>query len=107
MVLPALHEASGVRVDLIFSFTPFEREAIARARAVPLGGQQVRFASPEDVIILKIFAGRPRDLEDVATIVRNQPELDREYIRCWLEEFDAGSGDPAFLARFLAVLGTE
>jgi hypothetical protein len=107
MVLPALHEASGVRVDLIFSFTPFEHEAIARARAVPLGGQQVRFASPEDVIILKIFAGRPRDLEDVAAIVRNQPELDRAYIRRWLEEFDAGSEKPEFLARFLATLGTN
>ena len=107
MVLPALHEASGVRVDLVFSFTPFERGAIARARTIPLGGQQVRFASPEDVIILKIFAGRPRDLEDVATIVRNQPELDREYIRRWLEEFDTGSDDPDFLARFLAILGTE
>jgi len=34
MVLPALHEATGVRVDLIFSFTPYEQEAIARARGV-------------------------------------------------------------------------
>ena len=54
--------------------------------------------------ILKIFAGRPRDLEDVATIVRNQPELDRAYIRRWLEEFDAGSDNAGFLARFLAIL---
>jgi predicted nucleotidyltransferase len=107
MVLPALHEASGVRVDLVFSFTPFEREAIARARTVELGGQQLRFASPEDVIILKIFAGRPRDLEDVAAIVRNQPELDRAYIRRWLEEFDAGSDERVFLARFQEMLGTD
>ena len=58
---------------------------------------------PEDVIIHKVFAGRPRDLEDVATIVRNQPDLDRAYIRRWLEQFDAGLDQPVFLARFDAI----
>jgi len=103
MVLPALHEATGVRVDLVFSFTPYEQEAIARARAVVLGGRQVRFASPEDVVIHKIFAGRPRDLEDAATIVRNQPDLDHGYIRRWLGQFDEGQDKPVFLARFAAI----
>lgn len=107
MVLPALHEATGVRVDLVFSYTPFEREAIARARAVTLAGEEVRFASPEDVIIHKIFAGRPRDLEDVASILRNQPDLDRDYIRHWLEEFDAGAGEHVFLKCFLGVVGPK
>jgi hypothetical protein len=74
---------------------------------MPARHPRVRFASPEDVIILKIFAGWPRDLEDVAAIVRNQPELDRAYIRRWLEEFDAGSDKPAFLARFQATPGAD
>ncbi len=104
MVLPALHDATGVRVDLVFSFTPYEQEAIARARAVILGGEQVRFASPEDVIIHKVFAGRPRDLEDVASIVRNQADLDRAYIRRCLQEFDASADEPLFLRRFLTIL---
>ena len=104
MVLPALHEASGVRVDMIFSFTPFEREAIARTRPVELGGQMVPFASPEDVVIHKIFAGRARDLEDVAAILRNQPALDLAWIRRWLGEFDAGSEEPVFLPRFEKLL---
>jgi hypothetical protein len=58
---------------------------------------------PKDVIIHKVFAGRPRDLEDVATIVRNQPDLDRAYIRRWLEQFDAGQDEPVFTARFAAI----
>ena len=46
------------------------------------------FASMEDVIIHKIFAGRPRDLEDVRSIILKNPDFDREYTRKWLKEFD-------------------
>ncbi len=36
MVLPALDEATGIRVDFIFSFTPYETNAIRRARKVSI-----------------------------------------------------------------------
>jgi len=68
MVLPCLEPESGLRVDFIFSFTPYEREALQRAIRVNLNGTDVRFACVEDLIIHKIFAGRPRDLEDVRGI---------------------------------------
>ena len=87
-VLPTREEGSGIRVDFIFSFTPYERQAIARATPVLLGRTKVMFASAEDVIIHKIFAGRPRDLEDVRTILLKNPDLDRMYIRKWLSEFE-------------------
>jgi hypothetical protein len=58
MVLPVLHPASGIRVDFIFSFSPYERQAITRALLVPMGGYDVRFATAEDLVIHKIFAGR-------------------------------------------------
>jgi predicted nucleotidyltransferase len=89
MVLPVVDEESGVRVDFIFSFTPYEQEAIARAGTVAIGGQGVRFASAEDVIIHKIFAGRPRDLEDVRSILLRNPEIDSRYVTDWLKQFDA------------------
>lgn len=88
MVLPVLDETSGIRIDFIFSFTPYEAEAIKRARKVLLMGSEVSFASPEDVIIHKIFAGRPRDLEDARTIILKNQEIDIQYIRNWLKEFD-------------------
>jgi len=88
MVLPALDEETGIRVDFIFSFTPYEAEAIARSRKVELLGTEVSFASPEDVIIHKIFAGRPLDIEDVKSIVIKNSNLDLEYIRNWLKEFE-------------------
>jgi hypothetical protein len=63
MVLPTLDEHTGIRVDFIFSYTPFEINAIKRAKTVTILGQKIAFASPEDLIIHKIFAGRPRDLD--------------------------------------------
>ena len=104
MVLPAADEASGIRVDFIFSFTPYESQAIGRAKQVTIKGQEVSFASPEDVIIHKIFAGRSRDMEDVRTILLKNPGVDLEYTRKWLEEFDASSDEGNFLAAFESTL---
>lgn len=98
MVLPALDETTGIRVDFIFSFSPYEREAIGRTRKIVILNQDVFFASPEDVIIHKIFAGRPRDMEDARTILLKNPGVDISYIRNWLKEFDASSDEGNFLA---------
>ena len=87
-VLPASDRTSGIRVDFIFSFTTYEQQAIKRSRKVKIRKRFVKFASAEDVIIHKIFAGRPRDLEDVRHIILKNPLLDRRYIRKWLREFD-------------------
>jgi predicted nucleotidyltransferase len=91
MVLPALDEKTGIRVDFIFSFSPYEAGAIARARKVEILGTEIFFASPEDLIIHKIFAGRPLDIEDVKSILLKYSDLDFGYIRSWLKEFDAAT----------------
>lgn len=88
MVLPALEERTGIRVDFVFSFTDYERQAISRSRSIELGGVSVRFATVEDVVIHKLVAGRLRDLEDVRSIVLKHPGLDRGYVEEWLGGFD-------------------
>jgi predicted nucleotidyltransferase len=104
MVLPALEEITGIRVDFIFSFTTYEIEAIKRARKITIMGQEVCFASPEDVIVHKIFAGRPRDIEDVRSIILKNSDMDIQYIRSWLKEFDKSSDKKDFLKTFEEVL---
>jgi len=88
-VLPARHRESGIRVDFIFSFIPYERQAIERAKPVLLNGEAVMFASAEDVIIHKCFAGRPRDLEDARSIIIKNPDVDQAYVRRWLKELES------------------
>jgi Nucleotidyltransferase of unknown function (DUF6036) len=106
MVLPTLDEHTGIRVDFIFSYTPYETNAIKRAKTVSILGQKLAFASPEDLIIHKIFAGRPRDLEDVRIILIKNPDIDIVYIRKWLKEFDRSSDTKEFLKNFEEILKT-
>ena len=87
-VLPVRDIETGIRIDFVFSFTPYERQAIGHARKVRLGEVDVAFATLEDVIVHKIFSGRPRDIEDVRSIVRKSREHDRNYVRKWLKTFD-------------------
>lgn len=87
-VLPVRDVVTAIRVDFIFSTTPYERQAIGRAVPVTLGGVVIPFASAEDLIIHKLFAGRPRDLEDATGVVRRQGQrLDWAYVELWAREF--------------------
>ncbi len=103
MVLPVLDVASGIRVDFIFSVSPYERQAIRRAVGVPIGTTKVSFASIEDVIIHKIFAGRPRDLEDARSILLKNQKYNIGYIRRWLKKLGEGA-DANFLRTFEVLL---
>jgi hypothetical protein len=87
-VLPAADPETGLRLDLIFSTTPYEAQAIDRAVLVDVGSRKVPFATAEDLILHKLFAGRPRDLEDAAGVVRRKGlELDWHYLERWAREF--------------------
>ncbi len=87
-VFPAIDDRSGIRVDFIFSYSPYECQAIERARGVYFGQTEVKFAALEDVVIHKMIAGRARDIEDVKTILLKNPDYDSRYIKKWLAEFD-------------------
>jgi predicted nucleotidyltransferase len=104
MVLPTLEEKTGIRVDFIFSYTPYEKEAIGRAKKILLDDVEVNFAAVEDVIIHKIFAHRPRDIEDIKNIMLKKPAIDKDYIKRWLSEFDRSMPEEHLLEVFQKLL---
>jgi hypothetical protein len=76
-------------VDLLCAGTEFEHEALARRRRLTVFGVPLRIASPDDLIIYKLVAGRPQDLADVDRLIRFQraPE-DEGYVRRWARAWD-------------------
>ncbi len=88
MVLPCMEEETGIRIDFIFTNTEYEHNAIKKAAVFDFGGIPVHFAGKEDVIILKIIAGRERDFEDIRSILLKNKDIDENYIVKNLKIFD-------------------
>lgn len=80
---------NGVPIDLSLGIPGYEEEAMARAVEVEFREVgKLRLIGPEDLIIHKCVAGRPRDVEDVEGILlRQRLQLDIDLIRNWLEAF--------------------
>ncbi len=91
-VLPLSDLSTSVRVNLIFSCTEYEAQAIKRSIPTAVLGTTVRFAAAEDLVIFKLFAGRPRDIEDVRGILSRQKRLDETYVMHWLPAFKDALG---------------
>jgi len=104
-ILPMFAEEERVRVDFAFSFSLYERQAIDRALTREETGYPVRFVTAEDLIIHKLFAGRPRDIEDIrGVLARKQGKVDREYLRHWIRQFAQLEGKAHLLTQLEELL---
>ena len=61
---------------------------IERGHEVVIGSLKLRLPTPEDMIILKAVAHRPKDLADIQAIAVSHPDFDKERIKFWVEQFD-------------------
>lgn len=104
-VFPVEEPESKIRADFIFSFTPYEAQALKRTKQIDIDNYKVKFASCEDVIIHKMVAGRAIDEEDIKSILtKNGKTIDLDYIRKWLLEFAKIEEYSNILDRFSTLL---
>lgn len=86
-VLLLRHTASGIDIDISLGLLPFETEMVERSQLVNVGALQLRLPTPEDLIILKAVAHRPKDLLDIDAVLASHPKLDKGRIQFWVKQF--------------------
>jgi len=81
------HQPTSINVDLTLAAIEFDYELIARARTLVVGPLNLNVATPEDLIITKAVAHRPRDVADIESILNIEQNVDQERIRHWVRRF--------------------
>jgi hypothetical protein len=78
-----------VQLDLLLSTTPFHEQALARRTMLAESelGFEVAVVSCEDLIVLKLIAGRILDRVDVSELLKaNRASLDFRYLTGWIHQ---------------------
>jgi predicted nucleotidyltransferase len=86
-VLLLQHTLTETNIDISLGIMPFEEEMVERSIVQSTSTLSVRLPTPEDLIIMKAIAHRPKDLEDIRTIVDKNPKLDIPRIEKWVKQF--------------------
>jgi hypothetical protein len=84
-VMPFLHRSTGMPLDIVLAGSGLEDEFLARAVMTDIGGIVVPLIDRADLVVAKVLAGRPKDIEDAGAIWRlHGRELDADRIRATL-----------------------
>jgi uncharacterized nucleotidyltransferase DUF6036 len=68
-VIPFVHTPTALPLDIVLAGPGIEDRFFERVQERNVEGTRVRLASAEDLVVMKILAGRPKDVEDVRAIV--------------------------------------
>lgn len=72
------------RVDCWLPKTNFGLQALKRRKNIRLAGKNIYLPTVEDLILLKLTAGRDKDMEDLKWIIKRQKgKLDKDYLKYW------------------------
>ncbi len=79
----------GLRAaDIYLSLDPFQSEALRRRRRVEMEpGFSAEVVMPEDLLVYKLLAWRPKDRAAIDRLLAIQRTLDWSYVRRWVDGF--------------------
>lgn len=102
-VLPLTHTPSGIPVDVVLAGPGLEEIVLGRVRKVRVGSAIFPVISPEDLIVLKLLAGRPQDLSDVQAVLAGGERIDAASIRTTLAMVEGAIDQSDLSPRFEAI----
>jgi hypothetical protein len=68
-VLPMVHLGSGMPVDIALAGPGLEELFLQRVQLHTVENVVIPVACPEDIVAMKLLAGRPKDIDDVVAIL--------------------------------------
>jgi hypothetical protein len=87
-VLLLRHTITETDIDISMGIMPLEEEIVERSSVQDFDDTlQVRLPTPEDLIIMKAIAHRPKDMEDIRTLAAKYPNLDIPRIERWVKDY--------------------
>jgi hypothetical protein len=95
-----LRHSSGVPIDVSCGTLPFEEDLVTSASTIEVGGVRLRVARPEDLLVTKAIANRPRDRADIEALLAAHPDLDVSRARRVVVEFAAALEQPELVDEF-------
>ena len=88
-VIPFVHTPTSLPLDTVLAGPGLEERFFKRLELRDIDGVRVPLASPEDLVIMKVLAGRPKDLEDTTAILAAYGDrLDRRYMETTFAELE-------------------
>jgi hypothetical protein len=97
-VLPFVHPATALPVDVVVAAPGVEDEFLARAVVQPIDDVPVPVADVTDLVVMKTLAGRAKDIDDLVALLRVQgPRVDLARARQLLKAFESALGQSDLL----------
>jgi predicted nucleotidyltransferase len=98
--------ATAMPLDIVLAGSGLEDEFLERATVTDIGGVAVPLIDRGDLVIAKVLAGRPKDLDDARAIWRiHGADLDAQRIRSTLRALEEALGQSDLLPAFEAIAG--
>lgn len=103
-VMPFVHVATGMPLDVVLAGSGLEHDFLDRAVLTDLGDVAVPFIDRGDLIIAKVLAGRPKDLDDARALWRiHHGSVDAQRIRHTLGLLEDALAQSDLVSTFEAV----
>lgn len=105
-VLPFVHTATRLPVDVVLGGPGIEELFLQRAATRDIEGVEVPVATVEDMVTMKILAGRPKDLADAEGMIRaRSDEIDLGHVRRTLQLLEEALSQSDLLRQLEQLLG--
>jgi hypothetical protein len=92
-VMPIVHKMTGLPIDVVLAGPGLEQVFLEAAETHRIGRHRIPVISREHLVVTKLLAGRPKDIEDVRELIAIAGDnLDFAHVEALLAELERALG---------------